>query len=133
MKASDFPGTGNMTECLKDIARKRFDQLEINPADHVDKNFTEKKRKNWQKLHGKAVAQGVEGMENPANTEEPTNASHITTTDDVAEGGHNTVDATNPDDTPVLVDCSNMSEIFIQVLSIDRIFVGSQILIQCAL
>ena len=111
MKASDFPGTGNMTECLKDIARKRFDQLEINPADHVDKNFTEKKRKNRQKHHGKAVAQGVEGMENPANTEEPTNASHITTTDDVAEGGHNTVDATNPDDTPVLVDCSNMSEI----------------------
>ena len=45
MKASDFPGTGNMTEFLKLVVRNRLEQLEIDPATYISKDFTEKKEK----------------------------------------------------------------------------------------
>ena len=45
MKASDFPGTGNMTEFLKQVVRNRLEQLDIDPTNYVAKYFTEKKKK----------------------------------------------------------------------------------------
>ena len=59
MKAADFPGTGNMTEFLKLVVRNRLEQLDIDPANYISKDFTEKKKKNRQKKRGKSFPTAV--------------------------------------------------------------------------
>ena len=41
LKTSDFPGPGNITEFLKEVIRRKFDQLNIDHTNFVDEKFTD--------------------------------------------------------------------------------------------
>ena len=73
MAASGFPGPGNITQFLKGVTKRRLEELDIDPAMWVDKNFSDKTRKNRQRRRGKAIEPEVDevGAEtSDAETEE---------------------------------------------------------------
>lgn len=89
MKSSDFPGEGNMTEFLKGVVRNRLEELDIDPADYVTDDFSEKMKNDRQKKRGKALptviveaynANRTEGSEDEQAGDEatpPTNGANV--------------------------------------------------------
>ena len=82
MKASDFPGTGNMTEFLKQVVRNRLEQLDIDPTNYVAKDFTEKKRKNRQKKRGKSFPTTVSNEGNAAEAATASETNNVEKTEE---------------------------------------------------
>ena len=63
MAASGFPGPGNITQFLKGVTKRRLEELDIDPAMWVDKNFSDKTRKNRQRRRGKALEPEVDEVD----------------------------------------------------------------------
>ena len=71
LKASDYTGPGTFTGFLKEVVRRRLNQLKIDPEDYVSEKFTEKQRVNRQKKRGKSFPAIVSpDIEEPVSIEE---------------------------------------------------------------